>query len=144
MVARPTMTPFVTLLLDGAAERVVLRNEDGPFGPGTVPRTYVAVSGEAGGQASIDCWDTHDPYNIQLISRTPCSGKAVDVTFAGPWLAVAELEGGCELFSLGVTGARPRGYLPGNALRVLAGGDRLLIAGGNRGLVAASGLDCLQ
>jgi hypothetical protein len=143
LLLRSSMSLAAILPVGGSAERVVIQYEDGPFFP--VPRAVVAVSGVANGQAAIETWDFTTLFDPRLVSRLSCDGNAVDVSFAGQWIVVAEGDDGCEMFGFSaVGGPRPFGHVAGPALRAAAFSGAIAVAGGTRGLLLVSPTDCLE
>ena len=139
VVVRSTMRLASVIPMGASAERVVFRRTDGPFGP--VVRGWVAQSGLTNGRAALEVYNFADIIFPTLVGTMPCSGNAVDVAFAGAYVAVAQGSDGCEIFQLtGETTARPVGFFPETSLRVASFGGGFAVAAGASGLLLI-GLD---
>jgi hypothetical protein len=141
-VYRPTLRIASIIPMGASAERVVFRRTDGPFLP--IVRGWVAESGLVNGRAGLEVYDFGDIIFPQRVGTVACGGNAVDVAFAGEYMAVAEGGDGCEIFRLtGEASAYPVGYFPERALRVTVSGNGFAVAAGASGLLLI-GLDGCQ
>jgi hypothetical protein len=134
VLPRGNMAAYRQIELVGSAERVLIRREDGPLGPGTRPTAYVAEAGVLTSQASVESFDLSDVTNPVLLWRAGCGGKAQSVDIADGWMVVGEGSGGMEMFAVDATGARPVGFVPGTGTRAAFVGSRIAIARGTSGV----------
>lgn len=142
VVSRSAMRVVSIIPMGSSAERVVFRTSDGPIIP--VTRGWVAQSGLNNGRAGLEVYDFGNIIAPQLVGAVACAGGAVDVAFAGAHLAVAQGADGCEVFEfVGGNAARPVGYLPEPAHRVVAAGGRFAVAAGAAGLLLVDPAACL-
>ncbi|HEU4364120.1 MAG TPA: hypothetical protein VFT13_01510, partial [Candidatus Krumholzibacteria bacterium] len=129
--------------MGASAEHIAFRRTDGPFVP--VTRGWVVESGLINGGAGLEVYDFSSIIFPQLVGTVACLGNAVDVAFAGAFMAVAEGNDGCEIFELAGEGAaRPVGYYPETSWRVTAVGDRFAVAAGASGLLLIGFDDCFS
>jgi hypothetical protein len=134
-VSRSTMNVAAFSPVGGSAERVVYRLEDGPFGPGSVPRWHVAISGLADGRGGMETYDFGNVIFPDRIRSVPGSIPAIDVALTSTHVLTLGAAGGMEVFERAEDGsARPVGYFPQTGLRVVDAGDRFAVAGGEQGL----------
>ncbi len=142
VAVRSNFTTYYTIPMRDDAEDVVVRYEDGPRGPGTRRTAYVAVVGVVTGLASVDCIDLSDLASPVLLWRADCGGNAVGVDVMGSRMVVAEGADGCEMFSIGATGAFPLGYGFWNTLGATFGGGHMVFFRQNYGIGIIALDDC--